>query len=202
MAFFCKAHAFPIPAVNSLVIIDTNAIFILLLLYCYPSHFFEAHGEGYMLSALPFKRGIKHAEAECYVATLRNWIDESDSSPKDPLPKCIQDVLDAGYIQPSLPMVLQSSSKRRRMVHCGCALTIKRALNKITIKNKYPIPLIADLFDQLGWVRRGTFPSRICVQVLVRIAAGDEPKTTCVTRYGAFEFLAIWFDKRTSNLQH
>lgn len=63
-----------------------------------------------MLSALQFKRGIKHAE--CYVATLRNWIDESDSSPKDPLPKCIQDVLDAGYIQPSLPMVLQSSSKK------------------------------------------------------------------------------------------
>ena len=28
-----------------------------------------------------------------------------------------------------------------------------RALNKITIKNKYPIPLIADLFDQLGKAR-------------------------------------------------
>jgi hypothetical protein len=25
-----------------------------------------------------------------------------------------------------------------------------RALNKVTIKNKYPIPLVADLFDQLG----------------------------------------------------
>ncbi|CAL9078479.1 unnamed protein product, partial [Musa textilis] len=25
-----------------------------------------------------------------------------------------------------------------------------RALNKVTVKNKYPIPLIADLFDQLG----------------------------------------------------
>ncbi|XP_039051000.1 uncharacterized protein LOC120192274 [Hibiscus syriacus] len=28
-----------------------------------------------------------------------------------------------------------------------------RALNKFTVKNKYPIPLIADLFDQLGDAR-------------------------------------------------
>ena len=25
-----------------------------------------------------------------------------------------------------------------------------RALNKVTVKNKYPLPLITDLFDQLG----------------------------------------------------
>ena len=28
-----------------------------------------------------------------------------------------------------------------------------RALNKVTMKNKYPIPLIANIFDQLGQVR-------------------------------------------------
>lgn len=28
-----------------------------------------------------------------------------------------------------------------------------RALNKVRINNKYPIPLIADLFDQLGRAR-------------------------------------------------
>ena len=28
-----------------------------------------------------------------------------------------------------------------------------RALNKVTMKNKYPIPLIANIFDQLGRVR-------------------------------------------------
>lgn len=66
-----------------------------------------------------------------------------------------------------------------------------RALNKITIKNKYPIPLIADLFDQLGKasskldLRSGYYQ--------VRIAPGDVPKTACVTRYGAFEFLVMPF---------
>lgn len=53
------------------------------------------------------------------------------------------------------------------------------------------IPLIVDLFDRLGQakvftkmdLRKGYYP--------VRIAEGDEPKATCVTRYGAFEWLVI-----------
>lgn len=68
-----------------------------------------------------------------------------------------------------------------------------RALNKVTIKNKYPIPLIADLFDQLGGAK---FFSKLDLRpgyYQVRIAEGDEAKTTCVTRYGAFEFLVMPF---------
>lgn len=64
-----------------------------------------------------------------------------------------------------------------------------RALNKITVKNKYPIPLIADLFDQLGEASWFTKLDLRSGYYQVRIAEGDGPKTTCVTRYGSFEFL-------------
>ena len=68
-----------------------------------------------------------------------------------------------------------------------------RALNKVTIKNKYPIPLVADLFDQLGHARYFTKLELRSGYYQVRIAEEDEPKTTCVTRYWSYEFLVMPF---------
>jgi hypothetical protein len=68
-----------------------------------------------------------------------------------------------------------------------------RALNKITVKNKYPVPLIRDLFD---WLSRAAYFTKLDLRFgywQVRIAEGDEPKTTCVTWYGSFEFLVMTF---------
>ncbi|XP_022864502.1 uncharacterized protein LOC111384459 [Olea europaea var. sylvestris] len=68
-----------------------------------------------------------------------------------------------------------------------------RALNKVTVKNKYPIPLIADLFDRLGSAK---FYTKVDLQkgyYQVRIAEGDEPKTICITRYGSYEWLVMPF---------
>ncbi|KAF8024618.1 hypothetical protein BT93_F1709 [Corymbia citriodora subsp. variegata] len=65
----------------------------------------------------------------------------------------LKELLDAGYIQPSkspfgAPVLFQKK-------HNGSLRMCidYRALNKLTVKNKYPIPLIADLFDQLGEAR-------------------------------------------------
>src|SRR5262249_9083556 len=68
-----------------------------------------------------------------------------------------------------------------------------RALNKVTVRNKYPIPLVADLFDQLSGAKYFTKLDLRSGYYQVRIAEGDEQKTTCVTRYGAFEFLVMPF---------
>lgn len=62
----------------------------------------------------------------------------------------LKDLLDTGYIRPSkapfgAPVLFQKK-KDGSLRMC----VDYRALNKITIKNKYLIPLIADLFDQLG----------------------------------------------------
>lgn len=59
-----------------------------------------------------------------------------------------------------------------------------RALNKILVKKKYPIPLIADCFDQLCHAKFYTKIDQRSGYWQVRIKARDEHKTTCVTRYG------------------
>ena len=61
------------------------------------------------------------------------------------------------------------------------------------MRNTYPIPLIADLFDQLSHAKFFTKLDLRSGYYQVRIAEGDEPKTTCVTRYRAFEFLVMPF---------
>ncbi|KAK4387228.1 RNA-directed DNA polymerase [Sesamum angolense] len=68
-----------------------------------------------------------------------------------------------------------------------------RKLNKITVKNKYPIPLVADCFDHLSRAKYFTKIDLRSGYWQVRIKEGDEAKTTVITRYGAFEFLVMPF---------
>ena len=68
-----------------------------------------------------------------------------------------------------------------------------RQLNKVTVKNKYPLPRIDDLFDQLQGVC--TF-SKINLRSgyhQLKIQAADVPKTVFRTRYEHYEFLVMSF---------
>lgn len=68
-----------------------------------------------------------------------------------------------------------------------------RGLNKITKKDRYPLPLISDLLDS---PRKARIYSKIDLQHafhLVRVAEGDEWKTAFRTRYGSFEWLVMPF---------
>ncbi|KAL0307331.1 UNVERIFIED_CONTAM: RNA-directed DNA polymerase [Sesamum radiatum] len=67
------------------------------------------------------------------------------------------------------------------------------ALNKVSIKNKYPIPNAIDLFDKLTKSKYYTKIGLRSGYWQVGVARGDEPKTTCVMRYGSFEFLVMTF---------
>ena len=62
------------------------------------------------------------------------------------------------------------------------------------MKNKYLIPLIADLFDQLGDATWFTKLDLRSGYYQVRIAEGDELKIACVTRNGSYEFLVMPFE--------
>ena len=106
----------------------------------------------------------------------------------------LKELLDAEFIQPSKApygtLVLFQNKRDGSLPMC----IDYRALNKVTVKNKCPIPLIADLFDHLGRARYFTKLDLRSGYYQVRIAEGDEPKTTCVTRYGSYEFLMMPFD--------
>lgn len=68
-----------------------------------------------------------------------------------------------------------------------------RGLNKITIKNRYPLPLISGLLDQLNQAKIYTKIDLRGAYNLVRIKEGDEWKTAFRTRYGHFEYNVMPF---------
>jgi hypothetical protein len=105
----------------------------------------------------------------------------------------LEDLFAKGYIKPSKSPygapVLFVHKKDGTLRMC----VDYRALNKATVKNRYPLPRIDDLFDRLSGAK--VF-SRIDLHSgydQIRIAEGDEEKTTCRTRYGSYEFLVMPF---------
>ena len=68
-----------------------------------------------------------------------------------------------------------------------------RALNRMTIKNRYPIPLTTEIIDRIKGAKRFT---RLDVRDAfnrIRVAEGDEYKTAFRTRYSHFEYLVMPF---------
>ena len=68
-----------------------------------------------------------------------------------------------------------------------------RGLNRITKKDRYPLPLIPDLLDRLRSARVFTKIDLRGAYNLVRIAQGDEWKTAFRTRYGSYEFQVMHY---------
>jgi Reverse transcriptase (RNA-dependent DNA polymerase)/RNase H-like domain found in reverse transcriptase/Integrase zinc binding domain len=68
-----------------------------------------------------------------------------------------------------------------------------RGLNDITIKNRYPLPLISDMLDRLKGAQ--LFTKLDCKDAYnrIRIREGDEWKTAFRTRFGLFEYLVMPF---------
>ncbi|KAL4347819.1 hypothetical protein GQ457_17G011990 [Hibiscus cannabinus] len=109
------------------------------------------------------------------------------------LQKQLQELQNKGFIRPnSSPWgapVLFVKKKDGTMRLC----IDYRQLNKVTIKNNYPLPRIEDLFDQL---KDATIFSKIDLRsgyYQMRVREEDVSKTAFRTRYGHFEFMVMPF---------
>jgi len=107
------------------------------------------------------------------------------------LKKQLEDLVDRGFIRPGVSTwgapVLFVRKKDGSLRMC----IDYRELNRVTIKNKYPLPRIDDLFDQL---KEATVFSKIDLRSgyhQLKVKEADIPKTAIRTRYGHYEFLVM-----------
>ncbi|GKD33619.1 putative reverse transcriptase domain-containing protein, partial [Tanacetum coccineum] len=105
----------------------------------------------------------------------------------------LQELTDRGFIRPSTSPwgapVLFVKKKDGSFRMC----IDYRELNKLTIKNRYPLPRIDDLFDQL---QGSSVYSKIDLRSgyhQLRVREEDIPKTAFRTRYGHYEFQVMPF---------
>ena len=105
----------------------------------------------------------------------------------------LQELLDKGFIRPSTSPwgapVLFAKKKDKTLRLC----IDYRQLNRVTIKNRYPLPRIDDLFDQLRGAR---VYSKIDLRIgyhQLRVGDTNIPKAAFRTCYGHFEFTVMPF---------
>ena len=68
-----------------------------------------------------------------------------------------------------------------------------RPLNTVTVKNKYPLPRIGTLFDQLAGAKVFSKIDLRSGYHQIKIRPHDIPKITFSTRYGLYEYLVMSF---------
>ena len=105
----------------------------------------------------------------------------------------LKDLLDKGFIKPSISpwgapvlFVKKNDGSLRMCIDYT-------QLNKVTIKNKYPIPRIDGLFDQLQGASHFSKIDLRSGYHQLRVGDSDILKTAFRTRYGYYEFVVISF---------
>jgi hypothetical protein len=110
------------------------------------------------------------------------------------LKKQLQDFLKKGLICPSssewgCPALFVNKKKDNSLRMC----VDYRPLNAVTIKNKYPLPRIDTLFDQLSRAKVFLKIDLRSGYHQIKIRPQDVPKTAFFTRYGLYEYLVMSF---------
>lgn len=123
--------------------------------------------------------GPIYALSELELSALREYLDE---------------MLASGKIRPSkspagAPILFVPKSKGRGLRLC----VDYRGLNNVSVKNRYPLPLMNELRDRVEGSKIFTKIDLKSGFNLIRIRSGDEWKTAFRTRYGHYEYLVMPF---------
>nr|GEU98420.1 putative reverse transcriptase domain-containing protein [Tanacetum cinerariifolium] len=112
----------------------------------------------------------------------------------------LQELTDKGFIRPSSsPWGAPVLFVKKKDGSFRMCIDYKE-LNKLRVKNRYPLPRINDLFDQL---QGSSVYSRIDLRSgyhQLRVREEDIPKTAFRTRYGHYEFQVMPFDSTKHQL--
>ncbi|KAJ2891394.1 hypothetical protein MKZ38_000508 [Zalerion maritima] len=123
--------------------------------------------------------------------TIFDVLDTGSRDFEAALEEYLEENLRNGYIRPSTSPagypILFVPKKNGRLRLC----VDYRQLNDITIKNRYPLPLISDLRDKLHGAQIFTTLDLKGAYNLIRIAEGEEWKTAFRTKRGLFEYLVL-----------
>ena len=107
--------------------------------------------------------------------------------------KHLKSMLDAGVIQPSqsdwcfAPVLVRKRDKSVRWC------VDFRSLNKATVKDVYPLPLIEECMDTLAGVKYMSTLDMAGAYWQINIAPEDRHKTAFITKYGLFEHVKMAF---------
>jgi hypothetical protein len=110
------------------------------------------------------------------------------------LKKQLEELEDKSFIQPSTSSWgCPALFVKKRDTNIPRLVVDYRPLNAVTIKNKYPLPRINDLFDRLsGAIVLSKMDLRLGYHQ-IKIRTEDIPKTAFMTRYGLYEYTVMCF---------
>jgi hypothetical protein len=105
----------------------------------------------------------------------------------------LNELLDKGYIRPSfLPWDCPALFVKKKDESLRLCVDYQ-PLNAVTIKNKYPLPCIDILFDQLAGAKVFSKVDLCLGYHQIKIRPEDVSKTAFSTRYGLYEYLVMSF---------
>jgi hypothetical protein len=105
----------------------------------------------------------------------------------------LQELLDKGYIRPSASPWGCPALFVKKKDHSLRLCVDYRPLIAVTTKNKYPLPRIDILFDQLAGAKIFSKIDLRSGYHQIKIRPSDIPKTAFSTRYGLYEYLVMSF---------